>query len=127
MLCLRELTIANNVMTNSCPMSRVGGRSFDFFATCESQHYFRHSCCSFHNATLPTKQVTLSVALHTIAIKQTHYRTDYTSTSKQRITLMSERHAASVTPLPLAFGGWLRADANVSSRHYSYANLLTSV
>ena len=108
-----------------CPT--LGVVVFDFFATCESQHYFRHSCCSSHNATLPTKQVTLSVALHTIAIKQTHYHTDYTSTSKQRITLMSERHAASVTPLPLAFGGWLRADANVSSRHYSYASLLTSV
>lgn len=71
----------------------------------------RHTSCSCHNATLPTKQVTLTVALHTIAIKQTHYRTDYTSTSKQCITLMSERHNTAITPLPLAFGGWLRAGA----------------
>lgn len=30
----------------------------------------RHTSCSCHNATLPTKQVTLSVALHTIAISK---------------------------------------------------------
>lgn len=114
-------------IAQSCPMPNVGGRSFDFLQLANRHTTIRHTSCSCHNATLPTKQVTLSVALHTVAIKQTHYRTDYTSTSKQRITLMSERHAASVTPLPLAFGGWLRADANVSSRHYSYASLLTSV
>lgn len=92
-------------------MSRVGGRSIKLFATCESQH---------HSLTLlllvpqcdTTNQTGNSfgrIAHH--RNKQTHYRTDYTSTSKQRITLMSERHNTAITPLPLAFGGWLRAGA----------------
>ena len=92
-------------------MSRVGGRSITLFATCESQHHSQT-----HKLLVPqcdtTNQTSNSfgrIAHH--RNKQTHYRTDHTSTSKQCITLMSERHNTAITPLPLAFGGWLRAGA----------------